>query len=242
LGENWTEPREIVEALLPVPAFDMQLLPEPIGRWVADAADRTQCPPEFPAVGAVVAIGSIIGRGVTIRPKQYDDWTVVPNLWGAIVGRPGTLKSPALGEALRHVRHLEADEYARHVGVFAEWEVTSEITKARRGSIVRKGARSSADASIIKAEALAVQEVPNPMERRFLVNDTTVEKLGEVLAGSPRGVLVVRDELTGWLSGLDKDGHESDRPFYLEAWNGTGAFTYDRIGRGTVRIPVAAGV
>lgn len=41
------------------------------------------------------------------------------------------------------------------------------------------------------------------------------------------------------LEGLDKDGHEAARGFYLEAWNGTGRYTYDRIGRGTIDIDAA---
>src|SRR5262249_35676306 len=48
-----------------------------------------------------------------------------------------------------------------------------------------------------------------------------------------------RDELTGFLRTLDRDGHENDRGFYLEAWNGSGSYTYDRIGRGTIHIPYA---
>ncbi len=38
---------------------------------------------------------------------------------------------------------------------------------------------------------------------------------------------------------MDREGHENDRAFYCEAWNGTGSYTYDRIGRGTVRIAAA---
>jgi hypothetical protein len=48
--------------------------------------------------------------------------------------------------------------------------------------------------------------------------------------------LLSRDELIGWLHTMDKPGRESDRSFHLEAWNGTGRFTYDRIGRGTLDI------
>jgi Protein of unknown function (DUF3987) len=38
---------------------------------------------------------------------------------------------------------------------------------------------------------------------------------------------------------MDRRGHENDRAFYCEAWNGTGAYTYDRIGRGTLHIRAA---
>ncbi|MBM4222323.1 MAG: DUF3987 domain-containing protein, partial [Gammaproteobacteria bacterium] len=48
---------------------------------------------------------------------------------------------------------------------------------------------------------------------------------------------VVRDELSGWLMSLNKQGREGDRPFYLESWNGYGSYTVDRIGRGTVHVP-----
>jgi putative DNA primase/helicase len=92
-----------------------------------------------------------------------------------------------------------------------------------------------------KGHALrAVQAIENPpARRRYLINDTTVEKLGEILNANPRGVLIFRDELTDFLKTMDREGHEADRAFYLEAWNGAGRFTYDRIGRGTIEIEAA---
>ena len=49
--------------------------------------------------------------------------------------------------------------------------------------------------------------------------------------------MLFRDELTGWLRSLDKQGREGDRAFYLEAWNGTNSYTVDRVGRGTIHLP-----
>jgi hypothetical protein len=56
---------------------------------------------------------------------------------------------------------------------------------------------------------------------------------------TPTGLLLFRDELTGFLRTLDREGHESDRAFYLETWNGYNRFVYDRIGRGTLEIEAA---
>ena len=50
----------------------------------------------------------------------------------------------------------------------------------------------------------------------------------ELLAGNPAGLLLIRDELIGWLRSFDRDGHEGDRKFFLEVWNETGRFTYER--------------
>uniref|UniRef100_UPI0035CFD483 DUF3987 domain-containing protein n=1 Tax=Bartonella sp. CM120XJJH TaxID=3243544 RepID=UPI0035CFD483 len=72
---------------------------------------------------------------------------------------------------------------------------------------------------------------------RFIVNDVTVEKLGELLKENPRGLLMVRDELSGFLTNLERKEYQTDRAFYLTAFNGDDQFTYDRIERGTIFIP-----
>ena len=75
-----------------------------------DIAHLMQCPPDFPAVGAIAALSSLIGARHVIQPKARVDWQVVPNLWALIVGRPGVMKSPALGEVMRPLNRLEANE------------------------------------------------------------------------------------------------------------------------------------
>ena len=49
-------------------------------------------------------------------------------------------------------------------------------------------------------------------------------------------MLLIRDELSGYYKSLDQRGRETDRAFFLESWNGDGDFTFDRIGRGSIRI------
>jgi putative DNA primase/helicase len=56
-----------------------------------------------------------------------------------------------------------------------------------------------------------------PDMARTLVGDTTVEALADIMDKNPRGVLINRDELAGWVRGLDqyKGGKGNDRQFYL---------------------------
>ena len=61
--------------------------------------------------------------------------------------------------------------------------------------------------------------------QRFLVGDTTREALAEMMASNPRGILCVRDELSGWFGSIDhyankKGKCSADQPFYLSAYNG----------------------
>ncbi|WP_277623191.1 DUF3987 domain-containing protein [Bartonella krasnovii] len=73
-------------------------------------------------------------------------------------------------------------------------------------------------------------------KRCLIVNDVTVEKLGELLRETPRGLLLVRDELSGFLANLERKEYQADRSFYLTAFNGNKPYTYDRIERGTIHI------
>ena len=234
----WPEPTPLPNALPPVQAFDADLLPLALRGWVMDIAHRMQCPPDFPAVAALVALSSLIGARAVVQPKARDDWQVVPNLWGMTIGRPGVKKSPALGEALKPLNRLQADEFELHQAAHDAWELDCKVS-TMQDDLNEKKAKGLAVKDPAAARALLepVALPAEPLARRFTVNDATVEKLGELLTQNPWGTLSYRDELYGLLTGLDKQGQEGSRAFYLQSYDGNQGYTFDRIGRGTVHIP-----
>jgi hypothetical protein len=235
----WPTMLPITSTLPPVELFIPGLLSDSLRAYVLDVADRQQAPPDFVAVTALCGLSAIIGNRVRIRPKQNDDWEVVPNLWGAIVGRPSAMKSPAMQAALAPVYALE-DELRK------EWEEQNKATEIEQAlcGLDAKNAKKNAEKAHKDGNREGARQFlvnlldgagkqPRP---RIVVNDTTVEKLGELLNENPRGLLLIRDELPGFLAHLESEEHQGERAFYLEAYNGNGRFTYDRIGRGTVEI------
>lgn len=238
---SWPDPEPLPTELLPVAPFDFALLPTKLERSTRDISERMQCPPDYVAVAAMIALATVVGARIGIRPKQYDNWLVVPNLWGAVVGRPGVLKSPAIMEALRPLLQLDADARKDFQAKTKREQAEALVERAKRKESekgLRDAVRKGDDAlkialDMVDAEQGGVRRV------RFIVYDSTVEKLGEILNENPNGVLAFRDELMGLLISLDKEGQEGARSFYLEAWAGARAYTYDRIGRGTVDIASA---
>ena len=91
-----------------------------------------------------------------------------------------------------------------------------------------------------RENALALlQAVPDPVAppmKRHLTSDGTAEKLGEICAANPNGIMVHRDELVSLLADLDSPDKASARGFFLTGWSGLEGYIYDRIMRGTVRI------
>jgi putative DNA primase/helicase len=244
--DEWEDPVPLPEGLPPVAPLDPAMLPEPLRGWIVDVSERMQIPPDFAAAGAVVVAGSLIGRKVGIHPKRRDDWLAVPNLWGAVVGRPSLLKSPALAEVMKPLARLVAEAYEEYQKAILDYEVEVMVTEAMKAALKDELKRAAKDAAKSgnrsKLDEIARRdqdtEIPEePILKRYKTEDATVEKISEILLENPRGILVHRDELSGWLRNLDKQGREGDRSFYLEAWNGTGSFDVDRIGRGSLHIP-----
>ena len=242
---TWDQPKELKAELLPVKSLDPAMLPDSMRDYITDIAERMDnSPPDYVAVGVMVALATLIGRKLSISPKQHDPWLVVPNLWGAAIGRPSAKKTPSLTSAMAPLHTFESEEFQKHaiaMGKYSEQAKVAKVAlKANEKKLkiqIEKGKQEEGEKDFLKS--LTFEPVQPPACKRFIVNDATVEKLGELLGSNPMGVLLFRDELTGWLNTLDKPDRASDRAFYLECWAGTGSFTYDRIGRGTQRIESA---
>jgi putative DNA primase/helicase len=229
----WPEPDTIEEQLPPVPEFDLRLLPEALRPIVEDVADRMQVPIDFTAVTAVMCLAGAVNRRALIQPKRADHgWTVVPNLWGGIVASPGQKKSPAIAAITAPLRAIECGWRQEQEEALADFQLKEEEAELAL-SAWRDGFKRAAKGKGERPERPTF-DLQRPTARRLLTSDGTFEALHELLANNPAGLFVLRDELTGWLASLDRQGREEQRAFYLEAWNGDSGFTIDRIGRGSV--------
>lgn len=239
----WPTPREIKADLPPAPAFDAAaLLPKPLADFVLDEADRMPCAPDYIAAALVVVLGAVIGTKCALKPKRLDDWIVPPNLYGGGVGNPAEKKTPAFNTVTRFLDRLEAIEAEEHDERMKVYEVEVAAFEAHQAAVkasMKKAASGKPDRDKMDAAMVDLQSLEAPAKphaRRFKSNDATTEKLGDLLTHNQTGLLVFRDELIGLLASWDKEGREGDRAFYLEGWNGTGSFSIDRIGRGSLYI------
>ncbi|MFD2573440.1 YfjI family protein [Spirosoma soli] len=230
---EWPQPVAIESHLLSVLSVTPSMIPEQLRGWLTDIAHRMKCPLDFVATTAVVMLSSLIGTRLTIKPKRRDDWTVVPNLWGALIGGPSIKKTPSAMEVLSPLKRLISESNEQFSQEMKRYEAELATYEAQ------KKVYQNLEQKRLKGEPVQVDvewpEPPRkPAKKRYMTNDATTEKLVELLNENPTGLLQFRDELMGLLSGWDRPGREGDRAFYLEAWNGNGSKDDDRIGRGHV--------
>jgi putative DNA primase/helicase len=202
------------------------------------------CAFEYAVIPAIVALGIVLGRKAAIYPKRHDSWRVVANIWGAICGPPGCLKSPPMREALRPLRRLEAEAENAHGEAMREFRIALGLAQARAEAAkaalkaAAKDKETSATTLEERAREAATIEMPaEPTPRRYSTSDTSMEALGALLAVNPN-IGIVRDELTGWLRTLERPENGTARSFYLEGYEGLGgSFQFDRIARGHIVVP-----
>ncbi|MGF6954731.1 YfjI family protein [Paraburkholderia youngii] len=233
---DWPPFEPLPDSLRPVASFDFAMLPEALQPWARDIVKRVQCPPDFIGATIIGALGIAVGRRVGIRPKRRDSWTEFANVWVCIVGRPGQLKSPAMNAVLAPLRRLELDAAGRFEDERALFEAQSKVVRMRQDAAERAAMTALRKDLHVTLQIPTIAAPEAPKLTRYVVNDATVEKLGEICAENPQGVGVVRDELVSLLKSLDREGQEAARGFYLTGWNGNDGYTVDRIGRGHQRI------
>lgn len=222
---GWPTPQKLPAQLRSVRALPVNCLPSTVRDAITDIADRLSCPVDYVATPLLVGAGAIIGNRIGILPKQYDDmWEVYPTLWGGIVGPPGSMKTPAQQETMKPLRHIEEQESIAHIAQMTQYQADK-----------KRYDKELSDFKSGKLKTIPV-EPAEPKKRRLIVNDTTYQALGEILAANPEGVLIHGDELSGLLQSLDAPGQEAARGFYLTGWGGSGDYTFDRIARGSVRL------
>ena len=112
------------------------------------------------------------------------------------------MKSPllrAITSPLSRIEELWRTEYAQESSGYSARKVEAEL----RWSVWKEDSKKA----IRSGGATPVQPDPSlrpPAQRRLVLTDSTFEKLHEILAENAAGVLIIRDELTGWLAGLDR--------------------------------------
>jgi hypothetical protein len=235
-NDDWPAPEPLQGELPPVEPFDPAQLPESLRPLVVDVAERMQVPIDFPAAVATLCLAGVVSRRASIQPKMHDTaWIVTPNLWGGIIGRPGLMKSPTLKAIAHPLEQLQAlwyQEYQAALADHAREREECDLRQAAWRETYKTATKKNADPPIRPDDSL-----PEPVLRRLLLNDATYEKAHETMRVNPAGILVIRDELSGWLVQLDRQRREGEREFWLQAWNGDASYVIDRIGRGTIYVP-----
>jgi hypothetical protein len=224
------DPRLLRAELPPAPELPLRdVLGPRLAGWVADAAEAKGAPADYVFAALLAVAGSTIGNARWAAIWQ--GWAEPPVIWAMCIGLPSAGKSPAIDAALQPLRKAERPLREAAEAQHKACAEKAELAKLA-GSTWKEAAKEAIkDGKTPPSRPTGCDAGPPPHIPRLVVDDGTIERLGAILDRQPRGTLQMRDELAGWLEGMQRySGGGSDRPFWLEAFGGRG-FTVERMGR-----------
>lgn len=203
--------------------FPIEALPLPLRRYCEEKATALPVPVDLVAVPALVCAGAAIGASRAIRLKR--DWIERPALYAALVSPTSSLKTPALSGIAAPIRERQVAHGTEFQDALKRYE-TQQAKYAVEMEAYRKG----------KADE-PPERPDKPIRARTWTADVTTERLATLLSENPRGVIIIRDELSAWVKSLNqyKGGKGSDKQFFLSAWSGE-AVAVDRQGKDPILI------
>lgn len=207
------------------PEFPLDACPKVIAEYAQDCAERLGVETGMIAMPCIVATASLIPDSIQIQPKKYDtEWRESARLWCAVVAEPGDKKTPAIDMSVKHIKEIEKELFLEDQKALDEYErQLAEYERSKK-----------------KVNTPILEKPKKPPQHRKMADDTTVERLGDILVDNPNGILVLKDELSGWIGSFDayrsNGSLGKDRSLYLELYNG-GPKLIDRVKKGRMIVP-----
>ena len=202
----WPEPEALGTDLPAVMPFAPKLLPRSLRAKVKDEAERIGTSIDFAAVAEVTALAGSVGRRAFMQPLSKDGTWKVFPCLWSMIVGPPGSKKSPVIDAVLKPQR--------------------EIESAWWAEHEQEVARWKDNGEV----------APKPQPKQLILNDATMEAAHKVHSANKYGLFLCRDELSGWLRQLDKQGREGERQFFLQAHNGNGFYSMERIGRGHVRV------
>lgn len=220
------------------PALKAEYLPPIVSSWVFDRAEVMGTAPEMIAMSAIATASASIHDNFRLQPKPGEDWNERACLWLMVVADPSSKKSAAMEVALAPMQEINSRLARESEAQAATYDSDMRVAKmAQRG-------RDRMKAKALNGEIVGYDETDDAMPSKppaalAMVNDTTIEKLADLLVDNPRGMLMYNDELSGWVGRMisyASRGDGSNRSHWLKLYGG-GHETIARVGSGVKSIP-----
>ena len=195
-----------LEKIFPAIEFPLQVLSHDLQVFVCNVSKAYNVLKESICAAILTIISGAIGNSVKVLPKA--DWVEPIFLWTMLVGPSGSGKSPLVNKLLGCVyrRQKEHNESNKNERKRYQVDVLNYKKQTQRSK-----------------ERLTYAEVaPEEPKSEFIIgSDTTVEALAQMLDGSPRGIILHVDEVSGLIRSCDqyKAKGGNDRQRYLQLWN-----------------------
>jgi Protein of unknown function (DUF3987) len=217
---SWAEPDEslLEDRRGELPEFPTEVFPPRLSNWLLRASSGAGVRSDHVAVPLLGVTSSLIGMARRVQATRA--WLEPATLWTCVVAQSGDRKTRGLKVLLRALDRIEKENSAQYREAHRAHQMRAQLAKEtlkrwRKACHEAVKANQPRDPPPMPMDAVDVGDFIWPA---LYVQDATIQRLARLCEARPRGMMQIRDELTGLFSGMARQ--PGARPFYLEAWNG----------------------
>ncbi len=190
------------------PSLPVEVFPAGVQKFIASQTQSIGADVSGIAGGVLAVAAGAINAQMRLRMGAGKrGWKVPPVLRVMLVGDPSTKKSPMMTAVTGPLVEANAAKMRAYKAALAAWDQAKAV--ALQGGLPRP---------------------PRPsLQPQLIINDATPEKVCEILSRSPRGSLMVRDELSGLFAKMKNE--RDDRTVWLESFEAR-TFHKQKVGAG----------
>ena len=192
-----------------ISGFPVDVLPAKLQEIVNEANVTLGIPKDYIAGSMLTAMAAVIGN--THSAEAMAGWKEYAILFVALVGCPGVCKSHPLSYLMQPLIDHDAEKAAQFAEALKRYNAAMELTPKER---------------VANGYELNPAE---PRRVRFMMQDVTNEAVHRILSENPRGLILMYDELAGWVKNFNRYNKGSDEEYWLKLFNANPSFS-DRKG------------
>lgn len=188
--------KQLLSENKPENKFPVEAFPEKVQGIIKAWNEAHRFPIDYYGLGILTVASAVIGNAYG---AQYEDtWQCSPLLYSIIVGHSGIGKSKILDHVMAPIYDIERKLHSEYLTEIEQWE--QEKFEARN-------------------QKLKTEEPPEPPRKRIRLNKATMEALNLIMQNNPRGCLLIREELIGWIKSMNQYRAGDDGETWLEIWD-----------------------
>lgn len=179
--------------------FPIDALPSRLQEIIKEANATLGFPVDYMAGAMLSAMAAVIGN--THHAEAMAGWKEYAILFVALVGCPGVCKSHPLSYVMQPLINHDAEKAAQFAEALKRYNAAMELPPKER-------VPNGYDLNPVE-----------PHRIRFMMQDVTNEAVHRILSENCRGLILMYDELAGWVKNFNRYNNGSESEFWMSVFN-----------------------
>jgi hypothetical protein len=192
LSENFEDLNPFSKKDIPIPQMPISGFPLDIQNFINECSHVYGTNRDLWTGAVLSAVSTAIGQSVILKTKFENP----PLLWITVISGSGLGKSEPFHLAYKPIVRRDNEYLNQFQADIAQYEIDLQIAKDKK-----------------------LEKPSKPICKQSITVDSTPEKLAKIMSDNKRGIVIMRDELSGWFKDFGRYARSGEQQTMLSYWS-----------------------